>query len=254
MRDIGSFRTDRHFFSSDLVSSDFVSNEKGGARTDTLVKLVLVFFISLLSFSVGTFVGKEFSDKKHRLASVAPEYGEGDETANKKYEVPSGDALTAEDIERLNEDFVNADSQAVDKPHPMEKTGEAVAAADGQARQAASEKVAAVADRIAEGKTPTPAAKTEPARTPTSLPPSVLGQFTVQVASYSTQNEADEYAKSLKDKGFSAFVVPAEIRGQTWYRVSVGAYSTREEARQSQQRLMKQADISSAIVQKIGNL
>lgn len=33
---------------------------------DTLVKVVLVFFLSLLSFSVGTFIGKQVSDADHQ--------------------------------------------------------------------------------------------------------------------------------------------------------------------------------------------
>lgn len=45
-------------------------NQIGGSRTDTLIKLVLVFFLSLLSFSVGTFVGKQFSDSQHKIADL----------------------------------------------------------------------------------------------------------------------------------------------------------------------------------------
>lgn len=32
------------------------------SQADTLVKIVLIFFISLISFSIGTFVGKQVSD------------------------------------------------------------------------------------------------------------------------------------------------------------------------------------------------
>ena len=43
-----------------------------GSKTDVVVKLVLVFFISLLSFSIGTFVGKKYSDNQHQLAALEP--------------------------------------------------------------------------------------------------------------------------------------------------------------------------------------
>ncbi len=33
-----------------------------GKREDTLVKVVLVFFLSLISFSVGTYIGKTVAD------------------------------------------------------------------------------------------------------------------------------------------------------------------------------------------------
>jgi cell division protein FtsN len=41
-------------------------------KTDTMIKLALVFFVSLLSFSVGTYVGKKYSDNQHKLALLEP--------------------------------------------------------------------------------------------------------------------------------------------------------------------------------------
>ena len=41
-------------------------------KTDKMLKLALVFFISLLSFSIGTFVGKKYSDNQHKLAELEP--------------------------------------------------------------------------------------------------------------------------------------------------------------------------------------
>lgn len=48
-----------------------------GAKSDVVVKLVLVFFISLLSFAIGTFVGKKYSDNQHKLAKLEPQNKEG---------------------------------------------------------------------------------------------------------------------------------------------------------------------------------
>mgnify|MGYP000069426919 CR=1 FL=1 len=44
-----------------------------GAKSDVVVKLILVFFISLLSFAIGTFVGKKYSDNQYKLAKLEPE-------------------------------------------------------------------------------------------------------------------------------------------------------------------------------------
>lgn len=41
-------------------------------KTDNLIKLALVFFVSLLSFSIGTYVGKKYSDNQHKLALLEP--------------------------------------------------------------------------------------------------------------------------------------------------------------------------------------
>lgn len=37
------------------------------SKADTLTKIVLVFFISLLSFTFGTYVGKAVSDHDHEV-------------------------------------------------------------------------------------------------------------------------------------------------------------------------------------------
>lgn len=58
-----------------------LKNQRGGAKTDTMVKLILVFFVSLLSFSVGTFVGKQFSDSQHKLAALEQGYDHESEVA-----------------------------------------------------------------------------------------------------------------------------------------------------------------------------
>ncbi len=42
-------------------------------KTDKMLKLALVFFISLLSFSIGTFVGKKYSDNQHKLSLLEPQ-------------------------------------------------------------------------------------------------------------------------------------------------------------------------------------
>lgn len=42
-------------------------------KTDNLIKLALVFFVSLLSFSIGTYVGKKYSDNQHKLATLEPQ-------------------------------------------------------------------------------------------------------------------------------------------------------------------------------------
>lgn len=87
-------------------------NQRGGSRTDTLIKLVLIFFISLLSFSVGTFVGKQFSDSQHKMASLESEYESGSarETASvpaDSLEVKPEDALTEKDVQNIAEEFTN---------------------------------------------------------------------------------------------------------------------------------------------------
>ena len=41
-------------------------------KTDNMIKLALVFFVTLLSFSIGTYVGKKYSDNQHKLSLLEP--------------------------------------------------------------------------------------------------------------------------------------------------------------------------------------
>lgn len=88
---------------------------KNGSKADTVVKLVLVFFIALLSFSIGTFVGKKFSDNQHKLAQLeptVPEHTSG--SADREiasispdaHAVKPNDALSDDEIAKLAEEFV----------------------------------------------------------------------------------------------------------------------------------------------------
>ncbi len=281
-------------------------NQDGSAKTDTMVKLVLIFFISLLSFSVGTFVGKQFSDSQYKMAQLEGDAGgERDPAAldPAALEASPPDALTEEDIASLEEEF--AKGKTVDTEHSGTKTSDhgkpekknevakvdthsKVDAGHGKAEdhkevakkvghmvdkathnaaeinheaktvkankpKKADEKIAEIADKVIKGETPV-SHKTEAERQPSSLPKTVandvVGKFTVQVSAYTKEPDAVEHTKALKDKGFSAFYIPATVSGQTWFRVNVGLYSTSKEAQDYMKKIVG-ADIKSAIVKKI---
>ena len=61
--------------------------------------------------------------------------------------------------------------------------------------------------------------------------------WAVQIASYPRSGEAQRHLRALKAGGHSAYLVSALVKGQTWYRVRVGPYSTREDARVAQRSL-----------------
>lgn len=276
-------------------------NENGGSRTDTVIKLVLILFISLLSFSVGTFVGKQFSDNDHRQAQLEGEFrgiAQMDNdmgSDNPMAEDTSSGKLSDDEIASLTEEFLNSESpeevtaeRAVASapeaheekpeapvggykkysasPKPSEPKPEpevpsaAPAPAATPAPAPAPHKTAAqphspspASVRVAQGQAPAPEVK-EP-RKPMSVLPSVassaIGKYTVQVASYPSESEAQVHAARLKDGGWNAFYVPAEVQGKTWYRVSVGLFTTAKSANEFKSEFLKEAKLKTAIVQKI---
>ena len=82
---------------------------------------------------------------------------------------------------------------------------------------------------------PTVVGRTGPSESPRPAPvqvPNVAkGNWTIQVASFNDQAQANDRAARLKSAGVDARVVRAEIPGKgTWYRVYLGSAGTREEA------------------------
>ena len=52
----------------------------------------------------------------------------------------------------------------------------------------------------------------------------------MQVAALDTRAGAEKMAGELKRDGFSAFVMPVEVKGKTLFRVRVGPVATRQAA------------------------
>jgi septal ring-binding cell division protein DamX len=208
-----------------------MGERRSGNRTDTIIKLLMVLFISLFSFSVGTFFGKKTTESALRRAALEQE---GDEMMSEEERetasIPPGHMDVKPIAEKAIQEKVSGSIKAVQK----------------------------VADRIAKGETPIEKVSSAPAqekREPSSLPASVaadtIGKYTVQISSHQAKAEAEKIAGQYKSKGVAAFVLPAEINGATWYRVSVGLFPTQREAVSSMDSLKKEGHIKTAFVQKI---
>lgn len=280
-----------------------MSVERFGSKTDAIVKLVLVFFVALLSFSIGTFVGKKFSDNQHKMAQMEPgseeggehddssahgeaakhddaakegEHGEAanhneasaeqgakDEHADRNVASVSADAhdvkpekaLSDEEISKLAEEFVVDDKKEATKGHGKEEVaheGKKVAAEKSHDSKEATKHESKSEEHVA-------AVPSSASRIPSALPKEVaasstLGKYTVQVASYPSEQEAQKRAAELKEKGFSAFYITAKIKNQTWYRVNVGLFTTQKEADAYKKDLISKAQVPSPIVQKLSNI
>jgi len=70
--------------------------------------------------------------------------------------------------------------------------------------------------------------------------PAYYKPWAVHFASFSTKKEAAEIKQSLVKKGYNAYITETKIEGITWYRVRVGFYSTKEEAKKSAARFAKE--------------
>ncbi|HEY6997498.1 MAG TPA: SPOR domain-containing protein [Candidatus Binatia bacterium] len=69
-----------------------------------------------------------------------------------------------------------------------------------------------------------------------------------QVNAYPDERSAKLVADRLKTKGYNAYVSEVQNQGKTWYRVSVGRYTSRDEADKTLEALRNKENFSKAFV------
>ncbi len=253
-------------------------------KTDKMLKLALVFFISLLSFSIGTFVGKKYSDNQHKLAMLEPHKNKDTATqdfaanSDEKLDAmtaaknPAEQQLTDNEVAKIAEEFASDSSEAnatddvnsekdipvteaqvkdIKTINPDKKPLSKVAAS----KPAAASAVPTVKNNtkpvanVAQIHTAIEKIKKMETREVASVP--TANQYTVQVGSFPTQAEADKLSHDLVNKGYKASSVPAVVNGQTWHRVQVGIFGSVKEAQDYKKDFLEKTKLSSAIVQRI---
>ncbi|HTN71818.1 MAG TPA: SPOR domain-containing protein [Methylomirabilota bacterium] len=70
--------------------------------------------------------------------------------------------------------------------------------------------------------------------------------WTVQVNAYPDERSAKLLVDQLKDKGYNAKVTEVLNKGKTWYRVRVGRYDSKEEAKKVEESLKNKENFSKA--------
>ena len=72
--------------------------------------------------------------------------------------------------------------------------------------------------------------------------------WTVQAVTTTSKATAVDWLDKLKAKNYSAFVVKAEINGQTWYRVRIGQFQKKAEAESLRATLQTEEGFRDAFI------
>ena len=252
-------------------------------KTDNLIKLALVFFVSLLSFSIGTYVGKKYSDNQHKLALLEPkkelnvpkteEFASDAAEANKTHGLLETEnpvtqnkpvALTDSEVAKIAEEFAaedaNVNASADEKLVATLETPEVDMKSTSVISPKAVTPVKPVVKNLPKQNVYTAQSAARPVATTTEerIPASINTKneispihFTVQIGSYPTQGEAEKLTKELQGKGFKTTFVPVNLNGQTWFRVNVGLFGTVKEAQDYKKEFLEKTKLTSAIVQRV---
>lgn len=237
-------------------------------NTNRIIELALVFFISLFSFSIGTFVGKKYSDNQHRLALLEPskKTEERKEIENAAHTegttaTTSESEITDADVAKMAEEF-STDNEEVHGETTAAATGHNEAANIAQmqahaqaaaATHAGTKTVNTIKPEVKDVKEVTATESEESERDIASIPvkAKTMGTYTVQVGSYPSEAEAAKMTESLLARGYKANAVPANVNGKTMYRVQVGLFNNFNEAQEYKKELMEKNRLTSAFVQKV---
>lgn len=237
-------------------------------NTNRMIELALVFFVSLLSFSIGTYVGKKYSDNQHRLAQLEPKsetkehtadvVDHGTETTEASHTTPTEKTATMTDAEvaKLAEEFATEEEPAAHTKNIAEVTEH------GPAKTATAEALHKIKETKDIKEIPTTVvAKAAPAQTAKDLSREVASisekaktmgaVYTVQVGAYPTSADAEKMTESLKARGYKASSVEALVNGKMYYRVQVGLFDNLQEAQEYKKELVEKNRLSSAFIQKI---
>lgn len=76
------------------------------------------------------------------------------------------------------------------------------------------------------------------------------GKWSVQIASYKTEADANSKLSTMKNDGFDGFVESAEVNGASVYRVKIGPVSTKTEAQALHAKITQMPGLSGSILSK----
>jgi cell division protein FtsN len=185
------------------------------AKKEVALIFIFMILIAITSFVMGVKIGKNYSLE---MAGITKE--------DQKKVVE----LLSKKEEQLEEIKKNAETHQVESGDIESKLQEKISAEFGVEGQPAPTGAHGAAVVIpAHGPM-----STEPAKREAGHPAKdgLTGKFTIQLGSHRTLKEAEDFAEGFKARGYDPIINQIDIKGKgTWYRVSLGAFNTNEEAR-----------------------
>ena len=176
-------------------------------RKEVFLIFIFMILIGITSFILGVKIGKQYSFEQ---VGFQEEDRQAVELLSKQEEqIHEGGKPTDVQIETKNlrekmneslEQKIREELEKEAKPAPVEMEPEAVEAKPTVVKEAAKDELS--------------------------------GKYTIQLGSYRTIEEAEQFANGFKIKGYSPIISQKDISGRgTWFRVSLGAFNSLSEAK-----------------------
>lgn len=238
------------------MAAELSENKRYYFYRDQLIAIGAAFAVTLVSiFVLGVITGRSFEQRMEaeyaaaaaKLPLKAQSAGLDSAREARTREIPTAEKRSSELAPLPSSDEgTGGERKAGGKVTEAEsaKTAVSVEKTDKSAPRSPAAKSAKSTDKGASS----PAAQAERQISQPTKKESSERAWTVQIKSSPDKKFADNWADRLKAKGYDAFVVDADVKGQTWYRVRVGHFAAREEAEALRSTLESKGGLSGSFV------
>ena len=176
-------------------------------RKEVFLIFIFMILIGVTSFILGVKIGKQYSfeqagfqEQDRQTVELLSKQEEQIHDGSKPSDVQIGTQNLREKMNESLEQKIREELEKESKPAPVEMKPEAV--------------------------------DTKPTTSEQAVTDELSGKYTIQLGSYRTIEEAEQFANGFKIKGYSPIISQKDIAGRgTWYRVSLGAFNSLSEAK-----------------------
>lgn len=174
------------------------------AKKEVALIFIFMILIAVTSFVLGVKIGKNYSME---MAGITPE--------DQKKVVE----LLSRKEEELSRIKANPEASTVESSDIEHKLQEKISEEFGAGKPSTDAHGTNMSHEAA------PAAAS-------SIKDALSGKFTIQLGSHRTLKEAESFAEGFRARGYNPIINQIEIKGKgTWYRVSLEAFNSAEEAK-----------------------
>lgn len=210
----------------------------------------LVLFI--LVFALGVIVGKGLSDSKvvvsehNQQNSITGIQKNNEQSQSEEYQ-PEGDQEELQDI--LDDVKSKETENAQDTDSTETGIDDTVDEFSDELVQEGDQEAGKMIEHSPETKINLKVEKPQLSNKPVSKPETSVsttlpkidpnGQYTVQIASFKNEADARKLQNKLKSSGYPAFIKQANIDQETWFRLRVGTFTNKDQAKTYGDMLLK---------------
>ena len=213
------------------------------------IKWTSMCFVCLMTFSLGIFLGKKWSDADLQSTNRASlELGP---KKNKEIQ-PHQEQVQVQNTpsEKPSSQKLHSQKSVTTTTNPSQREPSSDTE-EVQKDQSTTTTTTTKKDKL----DPSTALQTESSsynNLPSKVTETISAKYTIQLGTYKQEKQAISYLKGLQDQGIDAFYMSfTNDSDQTWYRVSSGVYLDEALANNDLQRILKTTSIEEASVKEI---